>query len=249
MKHELKGLLPINIQLFAGDPNSEENLDLSLDDLFEDPDDSQSSDDNDQTTPPNNDLTKNMSNRINEVKSKTERDTLERVAKDLGYDNYAAMQKAKESDLIKKHGYNPDEIESMIEPLIQKRLADDPRLKKLEALEQQEREIYVQSQLKAINEATGQQLTAADLPQATLDLWAKGIELKQAYYATHGETLITKGNIQQQNGSMTHLASGASTGGAKVRRLTDSEKDMYRSIVPGITEEELNKKTTPIKGK
>ena len=41
------------------------------------------------------------------------------------------MQKTKQNDLLKQQGYDPTDLEKVIEPLIQQRLADDPRFKKI----------------------------------------------------------------------------------------------------------------------
>jgi len=232
----------------------EEVLDIELDDLFKDIDETPASD-TDQPpvtkTPEQKkvELTQAMTKRINEVKTKAEKDTLERVAKELGFESYAVMKKTEEANLVKKQGYNPDDLEKVIEPLVQRRLADDPRLKKLEALEERERNEYVQSQLTAINTATGQTLTVKDLPKDTLDLWAKGVDLEQAYYATQGKQLLAKSKNQVENGTLDHLAIGSTAQQPKLRRLTESEKDMYRSIAPHLTEEDLNKKTVEVKTK
>lgn len=244
MSNTTNTLLPINIQLFA--EGGDNDIELDIDDLFNDPEAAPTSTEQNPSNTPDLDMTKAMTKRINEVKAKTEREAQDKVAKDLGFENYAAMKKAQEEDLIKQRGYDPEDMADLLEPLIQKRLADDPRLKKLEQIEARERDLYVQSQLAAINQATGQQLKMADLPQDTLDLWSKGIELEQAYYATHGKTLLTKTASQNQNGSLAHLATGSSSGQVKTRRLTNEEKEMWRAIVPGITEEELSKKTTKI---
>ena len=227
----------------------EEVLDVDIDELFKDPDASPTSEDDHVVKTPEEkklELTQAMTKRINEVKSKTEKETLERVAKDLGYESYVAMKKVGEADLIKKQGFNPEDIEKVVEPLVQQRLANDPRLKKLEALEQRERDEYVQSQLAAINTATGQNLTAKDLSKETLELFAKGVGLEQAYYAVNGKEIIAKNKSQINNGTMDHLGTGSSGQGVKTRKLTEEEKDMYRSIAPHLTEDELNKKTVTV---
>lgn len=241
--------MPLNIQLFAGEPG-DDVLNIDLDDLFKDlevPPASSSSDENDQAKKVQ--LTQVMTNRINEVRTKTEKETMDKVAKELGYENYASMKKAEEAKFVKEKGYNPEDLDKVLEPLLQKRLADDPRLKKLEALELREREAYLESQLKAINESTGQQLKITDLPKETLDLWGKGLELEQAYYATQGKTIIAKTKSQFENGTLNHLATGAGSQGSKTRKLTEDEKQMYRSIAPHLTEDDLNKKTIPVEGK
>lgn len=248
MTQKYHGLLPLNIQLFAEDnPEGVDPLNLNIDDLFNEPDVSPTlTGTSTQTNSDPDNLTENMTKRINKVRSETEKTVKDQVAKELGFESYEAMQKTKQNDLLKQQGYDPTDLEKVIEPLIQQRLADDPRFKKLEALEAREREEYVQSQIKSINEATGQHLTVADLTPETLELWSKGLELEEAYYAKQGKVIINKVKNTNHNGSLNHLNTGTSTGATKTRRLNESEKEMYRSIVPGITEDELNKKTTPV---
>jgi len=229
--------------------NEGDVLEIQIDELFQDIDETPASDEESKALQESKklELTQSMTKRINEVKAKTERETRDSLAKELGYENYADMKRAEENNIIKKQGYDPDDLEKVLEPLMKKRLADDPRLKRLEALEQRERDEYIQAQIIAINEATGQQLKITDLPQATLDLWAKGIDLEQAYYATHGKQIINKVKTQIENGTLNHLATGSSSQQPKMRRLTEEEKSIYRAIAPHLTEEELNKKTTQVK--
>lgn len=242
MSHPFKGL-PLNIQLFT-EPGEESTVEIDIDELFNDLDAPPASNPDDKSGPKNPELTKAMSKRINEVKAQTEREAQDKVAKELGYENYAAMKKANEAALIKKQGYNPDDLEKVIEPLLQKRLADDPRLKEFEALKKREQDLYIQSQLTAINEATGQQLKITDLSKETVALWQKGIDLEKAYWATEGKTIAAK--MSGKNGTLTHLATGASQGATKTRPLTEAEKDMYRQIAPHLSEEQLSKKTVAI---
>lgn len=235
-------LYSLDIQLFNDDPKDDKIVDLDIDDLFKDPVGDSSTP---QLTPEQ--MTKAMTDRINEVKSKTEKETMEKIAKDLGFNSYEELQKAKENEIIETHGYDPKDIEAVIEPLLAKRLADDPRLQKLAEYEARERDAYIQSQLAEINKATGQKLKIEDLSKETLDLWGKGLELEQAYYATQGKTIMNRVVSHLQQGTLTHLAPGAGAGNVKTRTLTAEEKALWRSINPDITEEELSKKTTQIK--
>lgn len=225
---------------------SDNPLNINIDDLFKDPEDSQLQDLVDDKS---KDMTKVMSERINSVRKTTEKETQDKIAKELGYENYDAMRKAQTNKIAQDHGFQPEDVEKVIEPIIQKRLADDPRFKKLEDFEKREKEAYIVSQLALINQATGQQLKPTDLSKETLDLWSKGVELEQAYYATQGKAIIVSKTTKLENGTLDHLAPGVGTGSVKTRKLTDEEKDIWRSIIPGITEEELMKKTTPIGGK
>lgn len=225
-------LLPLTIQLFAeGDP-----LNLNIDDLFNDPD-----------TPPVSDpvgqegMTERMTKRINDVKAKTAAETREAMAKELGYENYETMLKSRERSSLENAGYNPEELEAVINPIIEQRIANDPRMARIADFEAREREQYITNQLKEINQATGQQLTLDQLPQETINLWGNGLDLKQAYFATHGEALVNKNMSNHMKGGTTHLASHGSGSTPNSRGLTASEKETYRAIVVGITEEELDK--------
>lgn len=229
--------------------NSEEVLDIDIDDLFKDPEESQPQEEtsNEDSSKEDVNLTEVMTKRINTVRRKTEDEVSERVAKEAGYTSYAEMKKAQEEKLVRDHGFNIDDIEKVIEPLLQKRLADDPRFKKLEDLEKREQENYINTQLNAINATTGQKLKISDLPQETIDLWRKGIDLEQAYYATHAKTLITTGTAKSTKGTLNHLAPGSNVGGAKTRGYSAEEKSMFSSILGlggySVTEAELAEKT------
>lgn len=217
-----------------------EILDLNLDDLFkEEPV---------AGTPPvteekNLELTEAMTKRINEVKAKTEATVRDEVAKNLGFENYAAMQKAKDKKEITEAGYNPEDLEKLIEPMLEKRLAADPRMQKLQQLEEQEQKAVITAELAKIETMTGQKVTEADLSKETLDLMGKGVPLAQAYIATNSTKIIASAN----RGTTTHMASGAGAGQTKFRNLSQSEKDLYKSINSRITDEELNKKTIEVK--
>ena len=235
----------------------DEDIELSVDDLFKDPEESltreepsttKSEDKADTDSKSEDDgMTERVKNRIKEVRRKAEQDTQEKIAKELGYNSYSEMLKAKESKLIKEHGFDEEDVEKLLTPLLEARLAADPRFKKLEEIEQREKESYITEQLKAINTISGNKFKSVeDLPDTTLKLWAKGVELEEAYLATAGKELLTKNAAKAQKGGLEHLAQASSNGGTKKRGLTEYEKEMYRSIMPDITEEELNSKMIDI---
>lgn len=231
----------------------DEDIELSIDDLFKDPEESQTSDNSqgqssdDSKNDGNENLTKNMTKRINEVRRKTELEVQDRVAKQAGYTSYEDMMKATERKMVEDQGYDPDEINKLLEPLIEKRLSNDPRFKKLEEIESREKDAYLSQQLAAINKISDVKYKSVnDLPNETLNLFAKGVDLKQAFYATQGEGLLSKAANKANNGSLSHMAPLPNGNGVKTRGLTAEEKDMYRMIIPGITEEELSKKTIEI---
>ena len=233
--------------MFDTDENT--TLELSIEELFKDPDESENDGVNTDEAPESSKVdTKAVSQRINEVRAKTQRETQEQVAKDLGYESYDEMLKAKEKRMLREAGLDEDEVSDVVDKLLEQRLADDPRLKKLKEYEERDKAIFVKKQLSEVNRLSGQTYTSVDqLPPEVLEVWQKTGDLKQAYLATKGEELLNRNNERFSNGSLEHLANGGgSGGGTKVRRLTDEEKNIWRSINPDITEEELNKKTTKI---
>lgn len=217
-------------------------LDLDLDDLFKDEEDPAAA------TPAANgkeevNLTEAMTKRINEVKAKTEATVRDNIAKDLGFDDYEAMQKAKTEKTITEAGYNPEEIEKLVKPMLEARLAADPRLQKLAALEEKEKQAYISAELAKIEKLTGLKVKETDLSKETLDVWGKGVDLAQAYIATNSNAIISANT----KGSTDHLASGNGASKPKMRGLTQSEKALFKSISPDITDEELNKKMMEVK--
>ena len=225
----------------------QEVLDINVDDLFRDDLEDESNNPEEPPAPSATPETKAVSKRINEVREQTARETRDAMAKELGYDNYEAMKKAKEKKAIKDSGLD-EESEKLIEKLVEERLADDPRLKKFAEIERKQQEAFVKNQLDAINKSAGTTFASIDqLPPETLSLWEKIGDLKQAYYATQGEALFTKRSKADANGSTSHLASGGQSSGAKTRALNEEEKAMWRLVMPDITEEELSKKTIEIK--
>lgn len=229
------------------DEKEDKVLDIAIDDLFKDPEE-EAPQPEEKPAQETSEMTKAMSNRINEVKAKTEKETRDTIAKELGYDDYAAMQKAKEKQTLKDAGLDDAEIEPIIQKLVDKRFAEDPRMKRLEELEARDKANFVKDQLKEINKFAGTTYkNVSELPAEVLTMWEKTGNLKQAYLATQGEDLITKGRAGNQNGTLAHLANPGTVGtGLRERPLTEEEKNIWRATIPDITEEELNKKTMPI---
>lgn len=229
--------------------NIDDALDLDIDDLFRDPDEN-----NDEPTEQNtsngnepSEETKAVSERINIVKRKTQTETRDEVAKEFGYANYAEMQKAKEKQMLRDKGLDEEETAALVEQLVEKRFANDPRFKRLEEIEANEKTNFVNAQLKEINKLTGDNFTdVKDLPDDTLKLWEKTGNLKQAYLATHGEELLNKRAAGRASGSLEHLGTASMTGNStKTRGLSDEEKSIWKSVLGDyITDDELNKKTT-----
>lgn len=230
-------------------PETDETLKLDIDDLFKDEDESQESDETSKTQEDlkDGDMTKRMSERINEVRAKTEKETRDKIAQEAGYKDYAEMQSKKQEKLVEKHGLNPEDLAKVINELGYVK-ADDPRLTRLAALEAEQRNAYIQRELAEINKITKQQYTSAEqLPKDVIQLWGKGVDLSEAFFAKAGKTIITKGAAALENGSLSHMAPAGQNKGTSTRGLTDFEKDMWRAIVPGITDKELSEKTIELK--
>lgn len=228
---------------------SVKDLDMDIDDLFKDPENSQTqeaSTEDGEKTPQKEQMTETVTKRINEVRAKTEKDTADKIAKELGYESYEAMQQANRDKLIKDNGLNPEDVNKIIDPIIEQKIAADPRMKKLAEYEEREKTKYINDQLAAINQTTGQKLKLEDLSPEVLDLWSKGIDLEKAYYAVNGKQILTGKTSKAEGGSMDHLAPTPGAKQGKVRLLTEEEKAMWRSIMPDITEEELAKKTIDV---
>lgn len=237
---------------------SEDNqeIELNIDELFNEPDEEESEEEVDNSSKEENNkiTTEAVSKRINEVRQKTEKETRDNIAKELGYKDYYDMQKHNEKKILNDAGYdeNDENLNDAIDKVVERRLANDPRFKKLEEYENREKAKFVSDQLKAINDLIGveNKYTNVDqLPKDVLSLWEKTGNLKQAYLAVEGESLIAKKNTQKSKDSFSHLANNVSSSSTtKVRGLTEEEKNMYRAIMGSyISEEELNKKTIEIK--
>ena len=220
-------------------PNGE-TLNLDLDELFKEEDETSTPLVTDEKKA---ELTAAMTKRINEVKTKTEAEVRDKIAKDLGFENFKAMEEAKTKKVITEAGYDPEDLEKIIKPMIEERLASDPRMQKLQAIDEQEKKTYISSQLTEIEKLTGLKVNEAELSKETLDLWGKGVPLAQAYIAANPTKIISANN----RGSTAHLATGSGTGQTKARGYTQAEKDLYKSINPNATDEELNKKTIEVK--
>lgn len=228
----------------------EENENVfTIDDLFKDPVDQEETTEQEESSESTQESTHAVSQRINEVRKKTESETEERIAKDLGYQSYADMIKANEQKEMKDAGLDSEELSTLIESLVEKRLANDPRMKKLAEIEADEKAQFVNNELNAINNISDVKYKSVEeLPEATLKLWEITGNLKQAFLATEGEKLLTKSKSINMQGSTSHMASSSNGAvGSKTRLLTQDEKDIYRSVLGDLyNDDEISKKTRTI---
>lgn len=190
--------------------------------------------------------TKAFAKRLRESTDKARNEEREAIAKEFGFDSYAAMIKSKEDRLIKDKGYDPDEVSPMIDELVKQRIDADPRMKELEDLRKQNVKEFARRELAEINELTGGKITRLEqLPREVIDRWREKGSLKSAYLELEGENLIHTLRSEQSKGTVSHMNTpGANTPPPSNKRpLTAEEKQMWRLFNPSITEDELNKKT------
>lgn len=227
-----------------------DEFEFNIDDLFKDSNESDSESAitaDDLKAEDDKVMTKAVSKRINAVREKTEQETQNKIAKELGYNSYEELLKASEKKLVKEAGLDETDTEDLVNKLVEKRLANDPRMKRLEEYESRDKQNFVNSQLQEINELTGSEFKdVSELPEDTLKMWEKTGNLKQAYLATYGESLLTKRKVVN-NGSTNHMAQSSVGNTTEKRRgLTAKERDIYKSVLGDyITEDELSKLTLP----
>lgn len=229
-------------------PENEKVFDI--DSLFKDPvDHEEVITEQEEKSEDSQESTHAVSQRINEVRKKAESETEERIAKNFGYASYADMLKANEQKEMEKAGLDSEELSALIESLVEKRIANDPRMKKLAEIEEDEKKQFVNNELTAINTISEfKYKSIEELPEETLKLWEKTGNLKQAFLATEGEKLLTKSKSINMQGSTSHMATtGNGATGSKTRLYTNEEKAIYRSVLGDLyNEEEMSKRTRPI---
>lgn len=231
-------------ELFAEDqqentPPAEENNEPQSD--------SQTETEEDKTDSNNVEKTKAFAHRLKESTEKVRREEREAIAKSLGYSSYDDMIKNREKDFIKDKGYDPEELSPVIDELLKARIDNDPRMKELEDLRKQSVAEFGKRELAEITKLTGGQITRLDqLSKEVLDAWKTKGSLKKAFLEVEGENLISKLRNEHSRGSTSHMTTPGSSNPApsNKRLLTEEEKQMWRLFNPGISEEELSKKTT-----
>lgn len=217
----------------------DEVIDINVDELFEDdtPEETETSSAEEKET------TEGVAKRINEVRRKTENDTKNSIAKDFGFDSYDEFLKAKDKQTMEKAGLDED-TQTLIDKLVDEKIARDPRIKRLEEIENKEKEKFVEKQLSEINKLGYNFKDISQLPKDTLDMWEKIGDLKKAFVATNADEILSKKQTNNfDKGSTNHLASPSGANSVKTRGLTEEEKNVWRMVFPEMSDEELNKKT------
>ena len=190
--------------------------------------------------------TKAFAHRLKEEKEKARNEAFDTIAKENGFENYAAMKAANEAKLLKEKGLDPEEVTPIVEELLKKRLADDPRLKELDAFKQQKIQDWAQQELTELNALTGGKISKIeDVPKNVIERWKTKGSLKAAYLELEGEKLIKEMQSGQNRSTTGHLNSPSGVpvapNAADKRPFTQKEKDIYKMFNPSVTDEELNK--------
>ncbi len=191
-----------------------------------------------------------FAHRLKEATSKARNEERESIAKSLGYESYADMQQKREAEMLKENGLDPDDVSPVVEQLVQKRLAEDPRLQELDQYRQARISEWAKKELAELSELTqGKISKLEDVPKDVVELWKTKGTLKGAYLELHGERLIREMQTSiasGQNRSTTgHLTSpqgvSISPGNANKRPLTAEERRVYKLFNPQVTDEQLSK--------
>lgn len=193
--------------------------------------------------------TQAFARRLKEETEKARKKAKDELAAELGYQSYDDLKKKRETKLLEDEGLDPEQVGPIVEKLVNQRLEEDPRMKELEELRQQRVNEFAAKELKEINDLIGTNYTSiTDIPKDVIEDWRKTGSLKKSYIALHGEELILKAKNAANKGDTSHLQSigGSPAQPTNVRPLTDEEKAVWRFFNPGITDEELNKKTKEI---
>lgn len=193
--------------------------------------------------------TQAFAHRLKEATSKARNEERESIAKSLGYESYADMQQKREAQLLEEKGLDPDDISPVVEQLVQKRIAEDPRLKEFDDFKQERMKVWAQQELAELKELTGGAISRMEqVPEDVLELWKTKGSLKAAYIEKYGEKLIreARGSAAsgQSRGSTGHLASHQTTpaaAGANKRPFTAQEREVYKLFNPDVTDEQLSK--------
>ena len=174
----------------------------------------------------------------------------ERLAKLAGYESYDVMIKRSEEKIMTDEGLDPEQVAPVVDKLVQKRLAEDPRMKELESLRAIKVKEFGEKELSEVTKLTGGKITSlAQLSPEVIELWKKKGSLKAAFLELKGEELILEARSEQSKGSTIHLAD-LGAGDSKnldVRALTPQERKAWKIFHPNMTDEELDKKTISTK--
>ena len=194
--------------------------------------------------------TQAFAHRLKEATSKARNEERESIAKSLGYESYEDMQKKREAQMLEDKGLDPEDVAPVVEQIVQKRLAEDPRLKELASYRDAQVNEWAKKELAELSDLTeGTISKLEDVPKDVIESWKTKGSLKAAYLELHGEELIRKmrtGIASGQNRSTTsHMNSPQSNhnppSNSNKRPFTQKEREVYKLFNPGVTDEQLSK--------
>lgn len=190
--------------------------------------------------------TQAFSRRLNEATKKAKAEaiveTRQNIAESFGYNSWDEYLKAQQSTAISNKGYEPDEVI----PLIKEAMKSDPEY--LEAMkykaekEELEKTLWAQNALRDLNGEYGTDFKSVDeLDKNTVDLWNKGVSLRDAYALNHIDTIVTTrvAQAKQKQSGKDHLTEPKSGAQGEVRNLTNDELKVFKLFNPGATDDEI----------
>ena len=215
-------------------------------------DDSTPQDGNDGADDDNNksnnvENTKAFANRLKQSTDKARKEEREAIAKSLGYESYEDMETKRKNKLLEDKGLDPTDVSPIVDELVKQKLESDPRMQELEEFRKYKRDEFAKRELAEVTKLTDGAITSlAQLPKEVINRWQELGSLRLAYLELEGENLIARAKGEQSKGSTSHmnsLNSNATPPPTKTRPLTAEEKQIWKVFNPGISDEELNKKT------
>lgn len=194
--------------------------------------------------------TQAFAHRLKEATQKARSEERDNIAKELGYESYAAMQKAREKSMLEERGLDPDDVAPVVDKLVEKRLQEDPRFQELDKFREQRMQEWAKSEVAELSQLTGGRISKLEqVPKNVIELWKQKGSLKAAYLELEGEKLIREMQAgiagEQSKGTVQHMNSPQGNpkplSDDKKRPYTQQEKDIYRLFNPDVTEEQLSK--------
>lgn len=187
--------------------------------------------------------TKRVAERIKAVKTETELETKNNIAKDLGYESYQDMLDKRHKKELEEKGYDPNDLEPIIEKRLDEKIKSDPRFRELEELQNQKLFMKANQELLEIQKFNPNIKTLEDLSPEVFELGKTTGSLKKAYLAIEGEKLIINSKSQKSIGSTDHLSTpkGNPKESDGTRGLTQEERSNYKYFNPDMTDEQLDK--------
>lgn len=203
--------------------------------------------DDDNNKSNNVENTKAFAHRLKESTDKARKEEREAIAKSLGYESYEDMETKRKNKLLEDKGLDPTDVSPIVDELVKQKLESDPRMQELEEFRKYKRDEFAKRELAEVTKLTDGAITSlAQLPKEVVERWKELGSLRLAYLELEGENLIARAKGESSKGSTSHmnsLNSSTTPPTQKTRPLTAEEKQIWKVFNPGISDEELNKKT------